>query len=426
MRKQINELTRNLEAANSIIASSQRPPLAPATSTLSAFKNDTETVELASFLLDGDAEGESGPARGRSASSRGVASSPMAMSYRSDASADNPFLRNSSFEDEDEAKGAPIEADGPVAAEEGSPLVSPPGVEEEDAESAAASVEEQDPPQPKRLENVFEEADGRRLCRDIDNADVPFHLDPVLTPNECTTQDDTAEGGDGDLGEEPASRRGAGPLLPENIGPAESNAAVAATWSDDSAAVSQAWAGGAVDVTPENGTWRDVEGHASPMVSRGWPDTRGREVPLNKVIDEPPLRKSGFLLKRGFINTAFKLRWFVVNGCFLVFYKNISDVECRGSICCAGATVDRRHGDALNANTPFAFNLITPQDPHHGCWVLQATSEQERDEWLRVISAISALPLSSDSAVIRASSIRQGASPNTALAAGKAAGCIIS
>ncbi len=392
--------------ANSIFASSQKPPLAPA-----APKNEAETVELASFLLDGDAEA-AGPTRTRSGSSRGIASSPVALSYRSDASADNPFQRHSPFEDEVE----PPEEDTDPAAATPAELASPVAP----LDCAETDVHAEGPPEPKRLEVAFENADSGR-SRDIDNADLPYHQDSVLTPNEFSTQDDDVVGAEAS----DVLALNSGGQVPGTRSPDSANV----TWTDESAVASEARFGG-MDVTPENGTWRVVEGNVSPIAPYGRTDVRARGeedyMLPKKIIDETPLRKSGFLLKRGFVNTAFKLRWFVVSGSYLVFYKNISDVECRGSICCTGASVDRRRGDALNANTPFAFNLITPQDPYHGCWVLQATSEQERDEWIRVISAISALPLSSDSAVVRASSARQSASPNTALAAGKAAGCIVS
>ncbi len=137
----------------------------------------------------------------------------------------------------------------------------------------------------------------------------------------------------------------------------------------------------------------------------------------------PVIQKSGFLMKRGFVNTAFQLRWFVVEAPYLVFYKKISDKERRGSMCCVGASVDRRRGDALNPNTPFAFNVTTPYDQNHPkIWVLQATSAEERDEWMRIIMTIASFYTPHENALIRGSI----SSPSTTYAAGKAAGCNIS
>lgn len=157
-------------------------------------------------------------------------------------------------------------------------------------------------------------------------------------------------------------------------------------------------------------------------------------VPANFARNHPPdsatlaeieaaQAKCGFLLKRGFINTAYKLRYFKVEHNCMVFYKKSSDETRRGTIYCGGATVDKRRGDALDPRTPYAFALCTPQDPHHKVWTLQATSERERDDWILVINVIAALP-SFGGAQSPGALIRAGGRSSTMAAVGKATCCV--
>lgn len=103
------------------------------------------------------------------------------------------------------------------------------------------------------------------------------------------------------------------------------------------------------------------------------------------------VHKAGFLFKRGWVNTAFKLRWCVTKGDSIYYYKRTCDAKPRGKICCLDARIDLSSKDALNPETPFAFSLQTPYDPRHQSWVLQAPSTEERDDWICVIRAISVL-----------------------------------
>jgi hypothetical protein len=113
---------------------------------------------------------------------------------------------------------------------------------------------------------------------------------------------------------------------------------------------------------------------------------------VRKDKDKSEKHKAGFLFKRGWVNTAFKLRWCVIKGDSIYYFKRTSDKEPRGKICCLDARVDLNTKDAQNPDTPFAFSLLTPYDPHHRSWVLQATSLEERDDWVGAIQAISGLP----------------------------------
>jgi hypothetical protein len=78
------------------------------------------------------------------------------------------------------------------------------------------------------------------------------------------------------------------------------------------------------------------------------------------TAEELLILKEGFLMKKGFINPAFKRRWCVLRGRQILFYKRFSDEKIRGIINVQGATVeiaeDRRR------TIPFAFYLKTPYD----------------------------------------------------------------
>jgi hypothetical protein len=109
-----------------------------------------------------------------------------------------------------------------------------------------------------------------------------------------------------------------------------------------------------------------------------------------------------------------------------VFYKRSSDQKQRGSIYCGCATVDKRRD--LDPGTPYAFTLLTPQDPYHKTWTLQATSERERDDWVLVINIIAVLPpfaahTNSGSLVSRGQPIPPSGS-STMTAVGKATCCM--
>lgn len=181
--------------------------------------------------------------------------------------------------------------------------------------------------------------------------------------------------------------------------------------------------------TPGQGTWASVssvngedfaQSPISPLVA---PVFLNNGATAEEVATA--LVKCGFLLKRGFVNTAYKLRYFKVMYNSLVFFKRSCDEERRGSINCCGAIVDKRRGDALDPQTPYAFTLCTPQDPHHKSWTLQATSERERDDWILTINIIAALPSANEQhspGALARGMIPRGSS--TIAAVGKATCCV--
>ena len=70
--------------------------------------------------------------------------------------------------------------------------------------------------------------------------------------------------------------------------------------------------------------------------------------------------KEGFLMKRGFINTAFQRRWCVLKGKDICYYKQYRDKEVKGRINCLEAVVVKAENS--QNNLPFAFYIHTPHD----------------------------------------------------------------
>jgi hypothetical protein len=76
--------------------------------------------------------------------------------------------------------------------------------------------------------------------------------------------------------------------------------------------------------------------------------------------EEVLILKEGFLMKKGFINTAFKRRWCVLRGRQILFYKNYTDRNIRGIINIQEATLEI--AEDKRRSLPFAFYLFTPRD----------------------------------------------------------------
>ena len=99
----------------------------------------------------------------------------------------------------------------------------------------------------------------------------------------------------------------------------------------------------------------------------------------------------GYLMKRGFLNTAFKKRWCVLVHNRIMFYIGYYG-EVRGSINVYQATIDESPQEELGCdNGSCAFVLVTPNDKHHKRWTLQALSPQEKMNWLLSIKKASSL-----------------------------------
>lgn len=78
--------------------------------------------------------------------------------------------------------------------------------------------------------------------------------------------------------------------------------------------------------------------------------------------DEVLILKEGYLMKKGFINPAFKRRWCVLRGRQILFYKRFTDKNIRGIINIQGATT--HPADDKRNSLPFGFYLHTPQDKY--------------------------------------------------------------
>jgi hypothetical protein len=90
------------------------------------------------------------------------------------------------------------------------------------------------------------------------------------------------------------------------------------------------------------------------------------------------LTHSGFLWKAGRINTAPKLRWFVLKDHVLYYFRKqetTREAQYYGSI--------KLHGAQLNVTTPLEFSLILP----NRIWSLRADVAEEAMRWIQVLSA---------------------------------------
>jgi hypothetical protein len=77
-------------------------------------------------------------------------------------------------------------------------------------------------------------------------------------------------------------------------------------------------------------------------------------------ISSRPVLKEGFLMKRGYMNTALQRRWCVLRGKTIYYYRQYRDKHVRGTINCDGATVEVAVKKA--ESVPFSFYVHTPKD----------------------------------------------------------------
>ena len=73
-----------------------------------------------------------------------------------------------------------------------------------------------------------------------------------------------------------------------------------------------------------------------------------------------PVLKEGFLMKRGYVNTALQRRWCVLRGKVIYFYKQYRDKSVRGTINCDRASVEI--AVSKMESMPFSFYIHTPHD----------------------------------------------------------------
>ena len=133
------------------------------------------------------------------------------------------------------------------------------------------------------------------------------------------------------------------------------------------------------DLSPQSSPWRDYRAHtitgSSPQISPTYSpagrvhsiagtDRKIQRESLMFYEDDTaiaaPVLKEGFLMKRGYINTALQRRWCVLRGKVIYFYKQYRDKSVRGTINCDRAIVEVavKKIDSM----PFAFYIHTPND----------------------------------------------------------------
>lgn len=100
--------------------------------------------------------------------------------------------------------------------------------------------------------------------------------------------------------------------------------------------------------------------------------------PVNGKLLLVGLTHSGFLWKAGRINTAPKLRWFVLKDHVLYYFRKqetTQEAQYYGSI--------KLHGAQLNVATPLDFSLILPGR----IWNLRADAAEEASRWIQVLTS---------------------------------------
>jgi len=86
-----------------------------------------------------------------------------------------------------------------------------------------------------------------------------------------------------------------------------------------------------------------------------------------------PTEKSGFLQKRGEINTNFQNRWFVLRARKLFYFEQQKDSSPKGTIDLPGAR--------LYMEAPNEIKIACPTR----MYVLKAQTVAERDEWIKAL-----------------------------------------
>jgi len=106
---------------------------------------------------------------------------------------------------------------------------------------------------------------------------------------------------------------------------------------------------------------------------------------------QPAAVIGGYLLKRGFLNTAYKQRWCILLHNRIIFYVGYYG-QVRGSINLYQCTINQHPNTELQfENGENSFELTTPNDPSHKHWMLQALTAPEKVNWMLAIQAASQL-----------------------------------
>jgi hypothetical protein len=117
--------------------------------------------------------------------------------------------------------------------------------------------------------------------------------------------------------------------------------------------------------------------------------------PLQQQVVNPMTQPAavigGYLLKRGFLNTAYKQRWCILLHNRIIFYVGYYG-QVRGSINLYQCTIDQHPNAELQyENGANSFELTTPHDAKHKHWMLQALTAPEKVNWILAIQEASLL-----------------------------------
>jgi len=93
---------------------------------------------------------------------------------------------------------------------------------------------------------------------------------------------------------------------------------------------------------------------------------------------------SGFMMKRGFLNTGYKKRWFVVKDNHLLYFKqfNTDTSDPRGIIKLTGCRILEAN-EEVERGFPYSFMISTPVD--RKLWVFDTFSHREKSLWIEAL-----------------------------------------
>mgnify|MGYP001048336308 CR=1 FL=1 len=100
------------------------------------------------------------------------------------------------------------------------------------------------------------------------------------------------------------------------------------------------------------------------------------EMRLDSAVQSTSSRKEGFMMKRGFYNTRYKSRYFILAGNELTYYDASEGRHLRGSIPLAGAVIATREQEGEDV-----FSIVTEARTYF----LRAPSRAVLEEWIVAI-----------------------------------------
>jgi len=106
--------------------------------------------------------------------------------------------------------------------------------------------------------------------------------------------------------------------------------------------------------------------------------------PRRSTAVDMPKGMSGWMRKRGEVNTSFKSRYCVLDGRKFSYYKEEAAANAQGSFNVKGAVVDALGTASKPGFWPFEVSF---RESHGRVWVFETGTSAERDRWIAALSA---------------------------------------